>query len=50
MPASLRPAFLGEALRGYPCFPGLRKPYKKTDEYPYLVGYKANCMEKHDPE
>jgi hypothetical protein len=25
-------------------------PFKKTDEYPSLIGYRANCMDKHDPE
>jgi hypothetical protein len=25
-------------------------PFKRTKEYPNLVGYEANCFDKHDPE
>jgi len=27
-----------------------RTPFRKTVEYPQMVGYEADCMEKHDPE
>jgi hypothetical protein len=37
----------GEAI---PTCPDCGTPFKKTDEYPSLVGYGANCMDKHDPE
>jgi hypothetical protein len=37
----------GEAI---PRCPDCGTPFKKTDEYPYLLGYEANCMDKHDPE
>jgi hypothetical protein len=25
-------------------------PFKKTKAHPNLVGFEANCMDKHDPE
>jgi hypothetical protein len=33
-----------------PACPDCGTPFKKTDEYPRMVGYGANCIEKHDPE
>jgi len=32
------------------CYPERGAPFKKTKEYPDLLGYTADCMEKHDPE
>jgi len=38
---------LGEAA---PTCPDCGTPFKKTREYPNMVGFEADCMEKHDPE
>jgi|SRR5580704_2226732 hypothetical protein len=37
----------GEAI---PTCPDCGTPFKKTKEYPNLLGYTADCMDKHDPE
>ncbi len=37
----------GEAV---PTCPDFGTPFKKTREYPGLVGFEANCMDTHDPE
>jgi hypothetical protein len=35
-----------------PICPGCGKPYRKATDYPnfHLVGYRADCMEKHIPD
>jgi hypothetical protein len=33
-----------------PTCPDCCTPFKKTGEYLGMVGFQANCMEKHDPE
>jgi hypothetical protein len=33
-----------------PVCPDCGTPYKKSDEFPNLIGYEASCMNKHDPE
>ncbi len=33
-----------------PTCPDCGTPFEKTKEYPGLVGFGANCMNKHDPE
>ena len=33
-----------------PVCPDCGTPFKKTGEYPNLVGFTANCIDKHDPE
>lgn len=33
-----------------PTCPDCSTPFKKTLEYPSMVGYEANCVDKHDPE
>lgn len=35
---------------GVPTCPDCGTPFKKTREYPNMVGFQANCMDKHDPE
>jgi hypothetical protein len=37
----------GEAV---PICPDCGTPFKKTGEYPEMVGFTANCIDKHDPE
>jgi hypothetical protein len=37
----------GEAV---PACPDCGTPFKKTHEYPNLVGFGANCLDKHDPD
>lgn len=37
----------GEAI---PSCPDCGTPYKKTHEYPNMIGYEATCVDKHDPE
>src|ERR1700683_3901132 len=36
----------GEAI---PSCPDCGTPFKKTSEYPGMVGFAANCLDKHDP-
>jgi hypothetical protein len=33
-----------------PNCPDCGSPFKKTREYPNLIGFEANCVDKHDPE
>lgn len=33
-----------------PTCPDCRKPFKKTGEYLGMVGFQADCLDKHDPE
>ena len=33
-----------------PACPDCGTPFKKTKEYPGMIGYVAQCMDKHDPE
>jgi hypothetical protein len=33
-----------------PTCPDCGTPFKKTKEFPNLLGYTADCMENHDPE
>ncbi len=37
----------GEAV---PACPDCGTPFKKTNEYSHMVGYEADCMDKHDPD
>ena len=33
-----------------PACPDRGTPFTKTHEYPNLLSFEANCMDKHDPE
>jgi len=33
-----------------PTCPDCGTPFKKTEEYPNMIAFEANCMDKHDPE
>jgi len=37
----------GEAI---PTCPDCGTPFEKTKEYPGMIGFRADCMDKHDPE
>jgi hypothetical protein len=37
----------GEAI---PTCPECRTPFKKTREFPGMTGYRADCLERHDPD
>ena len=33
-----------------PACPDCGTPFKKTTEYPSIVGFQADCLDKHDPD
>lgn len=33
-----------------PACPDCGTPFKKTKEYPGMVGFQADCLDKHDPD